>query len=29
MSKAFESINRKLLLQDLTKIINEDELHII
>ena len=29
MSKAFESINRKLLLQDLTKTINEDELHII
>ena len=29
MSKAFESINLKLLLQDLTKIINEDELHII
>ena len=29
MSKAFDSINRKLLLQDLSKIINEDELHII
>ena len=29
MSKTFDSINRKLLLQDLSKIINEDELHII
>ena len=28
MSKAFDSINCKLLLQDLSKIINEDELHI-
>ena len=29
MSKAFDSINRKLFLQDLSKIINEDEPHII
>ena len=29
MSKAFDSINCKLLLQDLSKIINEDKLHLI
>ena len=29
MSKAFDGINCKLLLQDLSKKINEDELHII
>ena len=29
MSKAFDSINRKLLLPDPSKIINEDKLHII
>ena len=29
MSKAFDSINRKTLLEDLSEIIDEDELHII
>ena len=29
MSKAFDTVNRKLLIEDLSKIINRDELHII
>ena len=29
MSKAFDTVNRKLLIEDLPKIINRDELHII
>ena len=29
MSKAFDTINRKILLEDLSEVIDEDELHII
>jgi len=28
MSKAFDCVNRDTLLQDLKKLLNEDELHI-
>ena len=29
MSKAFDTVNHKLLIEDISKIINRDELHII
>ena len=29
MSKAFDNVNRKILLNDLQTILNNDELHII
>ena len=29
MSKAFDAINRKTLLEELSEVLNEDELHLI
>ena len=29
MSKAFDTINRKTLVEELSEVLNEDELHLI
>ena len=29
MSKAFDTVNRKTLVEELSEVLNEDELHII